>query len=143
MKQRVTSLIPSQGTCLVVGQVPSGGMCEGQLHIDVSLPLSLKNNKIKSFKKLFLSSLKDMLIDFRERGREGANHQSAAFHMCPDRTEPAAQACALTRNQTSDLWVCGMMPNQLSRTSQGDFVYSSLSFQVLDPSCPLFFSKLI
>ena len=60
-----------------------------------------------------------MLIDFRERGREGANHQSAAFHMCPDRTEPAAQACALTRNQTSDLPLCGTKPNQPSHTGQG------------------------
>ena len=34
-------------------------------------------------------------------------------------TKPATQACALTGNQTSELSVCGMMPNLLSHTSQG------------------------
>ena len=33
-------------------------------------------------------------------------------------TEPAIQACARTWNCTCDLLVCGMMPNQLSHTSQ-------------------------
>ena len=34
-------------------------------------------------------------------------------------TEPATQAYALTGNQTSDLSVCRMIPNQLSHTDQG------------------------
>ena len=33
---------------------------------------------------VFLSSPEDILIGFRERGREGEKHQSAASHMCPD-----------------------------------------------------------
>ena len=32
---------------------------------------------------------------------------------------PATQVCALTGNQTSDLSLCGTMPNQLGNTSQG------------------------
>ena len=36
-------------------------------------------------------------------------------------TWPTLQACALTRNQTSDLLVCGMTPNPLCHTSQGPF----------------------
>ena len=34
-------------------------------------------------------------------------------------TRPTTQACVLTGNQTSDLLVCGMIPNPLSHTSQG------------------------
>ena len=34
-------------------------------------------------------------------------------------TWPATQICALTRNLTSDLLVCGVMPNPLSHTRQG------------------------
>ena len=49
--QRVTSLIPSQGTYLGCGPGPQLGVCGRQPHIDVSLPffpslpLSLKRNK--------------------------------------------------------------------------------------------------
>ena len=39
--QRVTSLIPSQGTFLVCRPGPQRGVCERQPHIDVSLPLFL------------------------------------------------------------------------------------------------------
>ena len=39
--QRVTSSIPSQGTCLGCGPDPQLGVCERQPHIDVSLPLTL------------------------------------------------------------------------------------------------------
>ena len=39
---------------------------------------------------------------------------------CPQPgTQPVTQACALTGNQTSDLSVCGRMPNQLSHTGHG------------------------
>ena len=46
-------------------------------------------------------------------------------------TEPATQACALTRNQTSDLSVYRMMLNQLSHTGQGrahSFFHSIIAF---------------
>ena len=39
--QRVTGLIPSQGTCLGCGPGPQWGAHEKQPHIDVSLPLFL------------------------------------------------------------------------------------------------------
>ena len=41
VNQRVTGLIPSQGTCLGCGQGPPLGAWERQLHTDVSLPLFL------------------------------------------------------------------------------------------------------
>ena len=37
-------------------------------------------------------------------------------------TEPATQACALTRKGTSDLSVCRTMHNPLSHTTQGGFI---------------------
>ena len=39
--QRVTGSIPTQSTCLGCGPGPQLGAYEGQLHIDVSLPLFL------------------------------------------------------------------------------------------------------
>ena len=36
---------------------------------------------------------------------------------------PTTQACALTRNRTSNLSVCRTMPNPLSHTSQGGLFY--------------------
>ena len=39
--QGVTGLIPVGAHAWVVGWAPSGGVCERQLHIDVSLPLFL------------------------------------------------------------------------------------------------------
>ena len=36
-------------------------------------------------------------------------------------TRPAAQAYALVGNQTSNLFICRMMLNQLSHAGQGDF----------------------
>ena len=52
-------------------------------------------------------------------------------------TWPATQACALTRNRTGDLSVCGTMPNPLSHTSQG-----SISYFKEDISKLHFFSRL-
>ena len=51
--QRITCLIPSQGTCLGFRKGPQQGVCSRQPHIDVSLPLSplllfLKINKWNS-----------------------------------------------------------------------------------------------
>ena len=34
---------------------------------------------------------------------------------------PTTQSCALTRNQTGDLWVCSPALNPLSHTSQGNY----------------------
>ena len=39
-------------------------------------------------------------------------------------TWPATQACALTKNQTGDLSVCGTVSNPLSHTSQGHIHYT-------------------
>ena len=41
VNQRVTALIPSQGTCLGCRPGPWLGACERQPHTDVSLPLCL------------------------------------------------------------------------------------------------------
>ena len=41
VNQRVAGSIPSQGMCLGCGPGPQLGACEGQPHIDVSLPLFL------------------------------------------------------------------------------------------------------
>ena len=74
-----------------------------------------------------------LFIFFRDREREGERersidvrekYRSVASHMCPNihtwpGTEPATQACALTRNQTGDLLLCGTMPNLLNYTGQG------------------------
>ena len=41
VNQRVTGSIPSWGACLGCGPGPQLGACEGQQHVDVSLPLFL------------------------------------------------------------------------------------------------------
>ena len=67
------------------------------------------------FKKIFI-------FDFRERGWErerGRETSIGCLLYTSQGTEPATQACVLTENQTGDLSVLGMMPNQLSHTSQG------------------------
>ena len=48
-------------------------------------------------------------------------------------TWPATQAVALTENQTSDLWLCGTTPNQLSHTSQGCQCFLKQGCSFLDP----------
>ena len=69
-----------------------------------------------------------LLIPEREEGREKEREKhwyeretsiSCLLHTPWPGTEPATQACALTRNRTCDLSVCRMTPNQLSHTSQG------------------------
>ena len=66
-----------------------------------------------------------ILFIFRERGREGEKQQceierliGCLLHTPWPGTEPATQACAMTGNWTSDLYLCGKMPDQLSHTSQ-------------------------
>ena len=57
----------------------------------------------------------------REKG-EGEKHQCVVASRTPLLgTWPTTQACALTRNQTSDPLVCRPALNPLSRTSQGQF----------------------
>ena len=51
MNQRITGLIPSQGTCLVCRPGPQCGACKRQPHIDVSLSPSLPLSKKKKKKK--------------------------------------------------------------------------------------------
>ena len=65
------------------------------------------------------------LLFFREKGRkrkrEGKKHGCVKLAAsCTPRTTdwPAAQACPLSRNQTSDPLVCSTTPNLLSQTSQ-------------------------
>ena len=63
-----------------------------------------------------------MLIAFSERGggeETERNIDQLPTARAPTRTKPAAQACALTGNQTCDLSVYKTRPNQLSHTSQG------------------------
>lgn len=59
----------------------------------------------------------------RERGREGETkgetHGLVASQVTPRGAWPATQACGLTRNGTSGLWVCGTTPRPPSHTSRG------------------------
>ena len=59
------------------------------------------------------------LFIFRERGKRKRNISVWLPFMCsPLRTWPITQACALTRNQTSDPLLCSPALNPLSHTSQ-------------------------
>ena len=56
VNKRVAGLIPSQGTCLVAGQVPKRGRARGNhtlmfLSLSFSLPSSLSKNKINKILK--------------------------------------------------------------------------------------------
>ena len=48
VNQRVTGLIPSQGTCLGCKPGPHWGACEKQPHIDVSFSLSFPSPTSKN-----------------------------------------------------------------------------------------------
>ena len=56
----------------------------------------------------------------REGEREGEKHWPVASRTHPNQGPNPQPSCALTGNWTSDLSLSGMMPNQLSHTSQGD-----------------------
>ena len=82
----------------------------------------------------FLSSPKDMLIDFREGGREekkdGVKHQceretliGCLLHTSLQRTEPSTQVCALTGIEPTNFQLTEQYSNQLSHTSQGCFCF--------------------
>ena len=45
-------------------------------------------------------------------------HLLVASHMCPEWGQTTTLACALIRNRTSNLLLCGPMSNQLSHTGQ-------------------------
>ena len=80
-----------------------------------------------------------MLIDLRQRGREGErggknidvrNIDWFLLHTPQLRTKPGTQACALPRNQTHDLSVYGMSLQQLRHTIQClDTVYGQFSIR--------------
>ena len=81
----------------------------------------------------FLKKIKKII--YRERGRGGEREREREREretlMCERNIAPLPLACshpgiwptsqayALTGNRTSDLSVCGMMPNPLSHASQG------------------------
>ena len=80
---------------------------------------------------MFSLFLKKDLCIIRETRRGGGEQRerntdvwekccSVASHMHPQLgTRTPAQACALTRNWTGDLLLCGMTLNQLSHAGQG------------------------
>ena len=88
-------------------------------------PTPAKTTSLPSFHPLFI---------FRGKGKEG--EREGEKHWCERDssvsclsyapqlgTEHPIQASALTRNQTGDLSLCRMMPNQLVHTSHGLFVH--------------------
>ena len=69
-----------------------------------------------------------MLIDFRERGREGERERNTdvretligcLLHLPQWGTKPATQACTLTWNHPATLQFITQYSNQLSHTGQG------------------------
>ena len=63
----------------------------------------------------FLKDVIDLFLkreEGREKERETNINQLPLIHTQPG-TKPAAQACALARNRTSDLLLCETMTNQL------------------------------
>ena len=78
-----------------------------------------------------------MLIDIRERGKDGERERNICVKKNVDllpfacsltRAKPTTQVCTLTGNQTCDLLVHGMISNQLSRTGQGSLFLFVLFF---------------
>ena len=55
----------------------------------------------------------------RKRGEKRQCARETSIGFLQPGTWPATQACALARNQTSNLLLYGMMPSQLSHTGQG------------------------
>ena len=77
-----------------------------------------------SFKKYFIYLFLERGEGREKEGWEGLLCERETWIGCPlyalwPGTKPATHACALTGNWTSYLSLCGMMPKQLSHTSQG------------------------
>ena len=100
-----------------------------------SIPFSKQcSRNIKSFfKRLYL------FIYFWEKAKEG--ERGGEDYPCERETtvgrlfEAAAKAHSLSGNQTGDLSLCRMMPNQLSHTDQG--------WKLKNPDGILFFSNIL
>ena len=69
--------------------------------------------------------LKVFYFIFLERGKGREKMKERNINV-RENYRSVSQACALTRNWTSDLLLCGTTPNQLSHTSQGSFGQFSL-----------------
>ena len=63
-----------------------------------TLPMTDIFRFFKKFFIMFLSSPKDMLIDFRERGRERERERERNISVREKHPKPTAQACVLTGN---------------------------------------------
>ena len=83
----------------------------------------LDRNKQRYLFIYLFTYFKDFIYLFLERGegREGKHQCKINIdQLLPQPgTEPATQACALTRNPTGNLSLCETMPSRLSHTSQG------------------------
>ena len=94
----------------------------------VLLYLIANVNLMYNFDFINFFFLRFYLFIFRERGREkervrNINRWLHLLHP-PLGTQPATQACGLSRNQISDFLVHRPALNPLSHTSQGRFYYS-------------------
>ena len=66
----------------------------------------------------------DLFLEIGEgRETERERNSSCLSHAPQPETWPETQARDLSRNQTGDLSLCEMMPNQLGHTSQGSSRY--------------------
>ena len=71
----------------------------------------------------FLNFFKLIFLEIGEGKKKGRERLVASYMHWPG-TEPATQACALTRTGTGNILLCRMMPNQLSHTSQDSNLFS-------------------
>ena len=84
-------------------------------HIELLLGYSLKKKHI--FIYLFLERGEGREKERKRNIYVGEKHWMGCLSHIP--TWSATQECALTKNWTGDLAVCGMVPHLLSHTSQG------------------------
>ena len=97
--------------------------------------MSLSKSTFLVYLKIYSASQRWIFEDFiylfieRGEGRENEKERNinakeerrlVAFRISPALgPEPTTQACALTRDRTSDLLFCGTIPNRLSHTGLG------------------------
>ena len=112
MKQKSTSLIPSQGTCLGWGsEVPSRGRTERQPPVDVSLLLFLPSplSKIKYSKKWrhleLVSSLllSKFLVLLPGSGSPTSGEQGFVFFLVPCRAQGRAVRKGMNNGARSEV----------------------------------------